>query len=625
MTTETRQLSLHPLAIHTFIKAQAGSLAKALSEAVMNSLDAFSANVCIQINSRGFVIEDDGQGFRSRTEIAAWFETLGFPHDEGNHRLYGKFGMGRAQMWAFARTTWVSNQFEMDVDVKKRGLNYELREAAKPHKGTRIEATFYEPLSATDIERNQLEVSNLVRYVPGLVTLNGKVVNKDPSTEVWDFETDQAFMRVDPKAHSLDVYNAGMLVAHFPRYRFGCTGVVVTKPEHTLALNLARNDILESECKVWPLISAALPKADGKKASAAPARKKTNPSDLATYRERVKNGTMTIEQALKAAPELLTTVYGRALPLRSLTWSWANQPVVVVPKGDEFGKRLSKLKLAETLSRESFQAWGLSLEELRALVRKQGENQGGYWQANFDKRLWTEDPQGHFKDLANQREIRVFKDLAPQAKADLTALRRVMATVFSSCAQQAFGPDTGAALSRSMGTIQLGDAPDDACWVDAAAGCLVLREKDFVEAFSKAMPVTVQYVLAQVHGFLAACVDDGGADQKFIELLTQSKIAGGIALNLSIQLSRERKREDLGTAMATLEAAAFLEQAAGSAWVLADDTAGFDTESLAKAGAVDEEDPDSAYAAAFTVLAESEVSAALLASSAVAKPEAAMA
>lgn len=139
LSTETRQLTLHPLAIHTFIKAQAGSLGKALSEAVMNSVDAFADRVEIDVRPNRFVIKDNGQGFQNKEEIAAWFETLGFPHDEGNHRTFGKFGMGRAQMWAFARTTWRSNEFIMDVDVQTKGLDYSLTLSANSVKGTIIE------------------------------------------------------------------------------------------------------------------------------------------------------------------------------------------------------------------------------------------------------------------------------------------------------------------------------------------------------------------------------------------------------------------------------------------------------------------------------------------------------
>src|SRR5690606_5835885 len=120
---------------------------KAISEAVMNSIDACATRVDIKLNAGSMTITDDGQGFLDKTEIAAWFETMGFPHDEGNHRQFGFYGMGRAQMWAYASTVWHTNQFKMSVDVAKTALAYKLEEVLEPHRGTKIVATFYSPLS----------------------------------------------------------------------------------------------------------------------------------------------------------------------------------------------------------------------------------------------------------------------------------------------------------------------------------------------------------------------------------------------------------------------------------------------------------------------------------------------
>ena len=567
-TSETRQLSLHPLAIHTFIKAQAGSLGKALSEAVMNSLDAFAANVNVQLTTNGFVIEDDGQGFKAREEIAAWFETLGFPHDEGNHRMYGKFGMGRAQMWAFARTVWTSNAFEMDVDVKARGLNYELREARKPHAGTKIEARFYEPLHPGMLERAIMELSNLVKYVPGLVTLNGRVVNKDPSTEQWDLETPEAYFRFDSKAYSLDVYNAGMLVAHFPRYRFGCSGVVVTKNEHTLALNLARNDILESECRVWPKVKANFPKVREKKAAPAP---KKSQSDLKTLMSAVKSGSMSLRKATDEAPSLVCSVYGRGMGSSSLLGGWQTKPVVVVPKGNEFGKRLSKLKLAEVLSTETLTQWGLTLEEFRQLCRKENESYGAHWLTNFDKRVWSDKPEELFPALAAGQVMKADSELTDVQKSDLQALRRAFNSVILSCIRKVLNKQDRDEFQSAVTSVSIGDSPLEQSWLDTGAKTWVLREKEFNGAFDQALPQQLQYLFKQFESLLQKVYGEEKGTQTFVYLLTHSGLAGALALNIPLLNARARNREGVSPSGGTLHAATELSKERGvDVWLVND-------------------------------------------------------
>jgi hypothetical protein len=119
---EKRQLSVHPAIIFDLIKGQAGSLGKAVLECVMNSVDSGSTRVTVDITNRGVNIQDDGRGFQSRKEIEDWFEVFGFPHEEGDGRIYGKFGIGRGQLWSFCSTIWRTNTFEMSVDIKKSGL-----------------------------------------------------------------------------------------------------------------------------------------------------------------------------------------------------------------------------------------------------------------------------------------------------------------------------------------------------------------------------------------------------------------------------------------------------------------------------------------------------------------------
>ena len=97
---------------HT-IESQAGSVEKAILECLMNAVDAGATKVEVDIsdNGIGYVIKDDGCGFKTKKEILECFGVFGFDHgsDDENYRTYGTFGIGRAQLWAFSKNTWNTN------------------------------------------------------------------------------------------------------------------------------------------------------------------------------------------------------------------------------------------------------------------------------------------------------------------------------------------------------------------------------------------------------------------------------------------------------------------------------------------------------------------------------------
>lgn len=543
---ETRQLALHPLAIHTFIKAQAGSLGKALSEAVMNSIDAFAHNITVTVTPQGFSIEDDGQGFKDREEIASWFETLGFPHDEGNHRVYGKFGMGRAQMWAYASTTWYSNQFVMHVDVQKNGLDYDLHEQLPGVKGTRIKAMFYKPITFQEQARIEHELSNLVRYAPALVVVNGKPVSKDPSVEQWTMETDEAYIRIDPSMHSLDVYNGGILVSHFARYRYDCTGVVVTKPEHTLSLNIARNEILAAECPVWAKVVQALPKKKRTEAKAKPTQK-----DLTAMAARVVAGEISLEKAMQATPGLVTSVLGRAVGFSDLQ-GWRFEKVVFVPKGDDFGKRLAKLRRALVLANETLDRFGLSSPaELKALVR-QSLTGAQYTLDRIDRAVWSDKPRELFKDEAEGKTVYANSELNDETTVCRISWQKAW-PLFSKEVRQVVS-DT-AALDRLTRTslVRVGDCGTRAVWL-SEANEVVLRQAELVKAMTGGLPAMVAYanlVLKEIMSDAYGCPDAGTA--AFVRLVTQTQVLGRMALQLSRVYIQEATAKDLPVATFKLQ------------------------------------------------------------------------
>ena len=165
---QIRTFSVDPAIIYSLISAQAGTLAKALLECIMNSVDAGASEVTITFDQTTLRVTDNGRGFTKVEEIEKYFEVFGFPHENDalqSQRVYGQFGIGRAQLWTFASTVWRTAQFQMDVDIKNRGLEYERRDNCEPVPGVTIEGRFYEPLSARDVLVTEKELADL-GFVP---------------------------------------------------------------------------------------------------------------------------------------------------------------------------------------------------------------------------------------------------------------------------------------------------------------------------------------------------------------------------------------------------------------------------------------------------------------------------
>jgi len=245
---EQRTFSMDPALLYTVIDSQAGTLEKALLEGVMNSIDAGSRKVSVELTATNFTITDNGRGFKTREEILKWFETFGTPHREGD-ALYGRFRIGRGQLMSFASTVWQTGSFRMAVDIRKSGLGYELSEQTPRVKGCTVIGQLYNTLSEETKRETEEGFRRLVAFAPIPVELNGKLVSCRPEKAKWDFEDDSCWLRLDADARELLVYNQGVLVKGMPGYRYGTGGVVVSKLP--LKLNSARNDILEYACPNW--------------------------------------------------------------------------------------------------------------------------------------------------------------------------------------------------------------------------------------------------------------------------------------------------------------------------------------------------------------------------------------
>lgn len=250
--SEIRKFKMHPDLLFSVIKSQAGTQEKAILEAVMNAVDAGATKCEIKIDENGYSIVDDGKGFVSRQEVDEFFETFGTPHKEGD-ATYGRFRMGRGQLFAFSSTIWKTTTFEMHVDVQKSGLDYIFKENLPFVNGCTIIGSWYKKMATQELFVMLKELENLIKYMQIPVFVNGKNLSVDPNKQKWDYKEDDFFVKVNKNGNTLSVYNMGALVSHYPASRFGVAGTVVTKS--ALKVNFARNDVLASECSLWKKIT----------------------------------------------------------------------------------------------------------------------------------------------------------------------------------------------------------------------------------------------------------------------------------------------------------------------------------------------------------------------------------
>lgn len=259
-STSTHRFTAHDALLLSVMREQAGTLAKAVQEGVMNSIDADARRIEITATGSRLEISDDGNGFASEDAILRCFAIFGMPQDvqEQMSKTYGHFRMGRGQLFHYGHNVWWTNRYSMHIDLDTRGLDYELRSGIEPPRpGCHIQIELYErhhmlPSELAELER---EIARAVRYAPAEIVLNGRVISRDPAEEKWDVETDDAWIRIR-ESGTLDIYNQGVFVESKGAHDFGTAGIVVSKSR--LKVNFARNMVMAGECPTWKRIRAKI-------------------------------------------------------------------------------------------------------------------------------------------------------------------------------------------------------------------------------------------------------------------------------------------------------------------------------------------------------------------------------
>ncbi len=242
---ETRSFKMDDKLLYDVILRQAGSITKAWLEAVMNSVDAKASFISFDITEDRTIITDDGAGMTTE-QVEKVFEVFGAPHTQSEDKVYGEFRMGRGQLFAFGKNTWLTKNNKMTINIKEKGLTYDLEENGD-FPGCQITIDHYTPLK----NLNDL-VSNFnfgVKYVSIPVKVNGIISNTETEEYTYIKATDDCLIKLKAGQDTVKVYNQGVFVNNQDSQGLG--GVIISKKP--LKLNFARNDI-QSDCPAWKSI-----------------------------------------------------------------------------------------------------------------------------------------------------------------------------------------------------------------------------------------------------------------------------------------------------------------------------------------------------------------------------------
>lgn len=261
------KFNLHKSFIISAIKNQSTGLAKALTEAVMNSVDAGASQINIQLSlsedgeNVRFSIADNGKGL-TKADIYKNFKTFGVPHADGDS-LYGVHRMGRGQLMAVAKTSWRTNKYHLSVDLReciKTGdadkMCFSLDTVEQKVKGCVIEGETYANQlhwDERDIETLTERLQGLCLWVPVPIYVNNELINKNIQQEIINhgvlhYEDDYAHYFLDTTADAIKVYNLGVCVRDLKLPLLMLGGYVVTKQR--LMLTHSRDQV-HSECPVY--------------------------------------------------------------------------------------------------------------------------------------------------------------------------------------------------------------------------------------------------------------------------------------------------------------------------------------------------------------------------------------
>ena len=252
---------------------QSGDIEKAVLEAVMNSVDADADEIDITIHEDEIIISDNGTGF-SYDEVDTVFEKLGHEDGRPEDKEFGKFRIGRGQMFNYGVNVWHTQNTLIIVDIhgdetrvhrdwfagvdeselgdldgdevvlESGDVSFWVTEVDDHEEGTYISIQLYDELD--NIEHTANEVEKLVRYIPWLHDVTLSINDEDVYNEpVEPIETDTAYHTFgsDGFYTRLSVYNKGAYVKRESDDPVG--GDLITKDE--ISLTMSRQQVAEDD------------------------------------------------------------------------------------------------------------------------------------------------------------------------------------------------------------------------------------------------------------------------------------------------------------------------------------------------------------------------------------------
>jgi hypothetical protein len=257
---------VHPKFIYDAFRRQAGSLAKAVLEGVMNAIEAGSEAVHVGLDGTILTIDDTGGGIITKRDIMRYFASVGQPHTADEHKIWAQFRIGRGQLFSFGVNTWLTGTHKLVVDIEQWNIevdeenctaDFDWIEKQSLVKGCKIAIELYRnPIGNgySSVDALQEAIKKLVEFVAVPVYFNGTLISTDPAELDWDDEDDYAYY-LWARGVNLSVYNLGAHCKDIDASTAGVTGVVVSKRQ--LKVNFARNDI-QYDCPVWKCIQAVI-------------------------------------------------------------------------------------------------------------------------------------------------------------------------------------------------------------------------------------------------------------------------------------------------------------------------------------------------------------------------------
>lgn len=258
---------------------QAGVIEKAWLEALMNGVDADASHIEFNITDDRTKYSDDGNNM-TESEIQKYFEQFGYKDSDIEDKEFGKFRMGRGQIFNFGTNIWRARDHYMVVDIHNdqttvtlpectvdsddsiiekngseytvdtSGLGYVLLDAEHYDDGVSITVLHEENIS--DVSDSITEFFDLARFVPWVhgvdLEVNGSQVDDNPhvieeTDNAWFADKDNSFF------HRSSVYNKGAFV---DEYSLGPKEFnIITKRD--LDVTLDRTDILDTD-EYWKAI-----------------------------------------------------------------------------------------------------------------------------------------------------------------------------------------------------------------------------------------------------------------------------------------------------------------------------------------------------------------------------------